>query len=120
MDVDKDTHNCSVIKDNTFLDAEGFYGRVTPELGRKLRAWMAEGIEPTIYTCECCGKKIKSYTFEDGTTMSPEEIVAKSKETYGKAMCMDCVFELAEAQEETAEEETVEETENNPFEETEE
>lgn len=105
MDVDKDTHNCSVIKDNTFLDAEGFYGRVTPELGRKLRAWMAEGIEPTIYTCECCGKKIKSYTFEDGTTMSPEEIVAKSKETYGKAMCMDCVFELAEAQEETAEEE---------------
>lgn len=120
MDVDKDTHNVSIIKDNTFLDAEGFYGRVTPELGKRLRAWMAEGIEPTIYTCECCGKKIKSYTFEDGTTMSPEEIVAKSKETYGKAMCMDCVFELAEAQEETAEEETIEETENNPFEETEE
>ena len=119
MDVDKDSHNCSIIKDNTFLDAEGFYGRVTPELGKRLRAWMAEGIEPTIYTCECCGKKIKSYTFEDGTTMSPEEIVAKSKETYGKAMCMDCVFELAETQEETAEEETVEETENNPFEETE-
>lgn len=105
MDVDKDTHNCSVIKDNTFLDAEGFYGRVTPELGRKLRAWMAEGVEPTIYICEECGKKIKSYTFEDGTTMSPEEIVAKSKETYGKAMCMDCVFELAESEEETAEEE---------------
>ena len=120
MDVDKDSHNCSIIKDNTFLDAEGFYGRVTPELGRKLRAWMAEGIEPTIYTCECCGKKIKSYTFEDGTTMSPEEIVAKSKETYGKAMCMDCVFEFAEAQEETAEEVVEEETENNPFEETEE
>lgn len=121
MDVDKDTHNCSVIKDNTFLDAEGFYGRVTPELGRKLRAWMAEGVEPTIYICEECGKKIKSYTFEDGTTMSPEEIVAKSKETYGKAMCMDCVFELAESEEEeTAEEVVEEETENNPFEETEE
>ena len=120
MDVDKDTHNCSVIKDNTFLDAEGFYGRVTPELGRKLRAWMAEGIEPTIYTCENCGKKIKSYTFEDGTTMSSEEIVAKSKETYGKAMCMDCVFALAESEEETAEEVVEEETENSPFEETEE
>ena len=105
MDVDKDTHNVSIIKDNTFLDAEGFYGRVTPELGKRLRAWMAEGIEPTIYICECCGKKIKSYTFEDGTTMSPEEIVAKSKETYGKAMCMDCVFALAESEEETAEEE---------------
>lgn len=105
MDVDKDTHNVSVIKDNTFLDAEGFYGRITPELGKRLRAWMAEGIEPVIYTCEECGKKIKSYTFEDGTTMSPEEIVAKSKETYGKAMCMDCVFALAESEEETAEEE---------------
>lgn len=129
MDVDKDTHNCSVIKDNTFLDAEGFYGRVTPELGRKLRAWMAEGVEPTIYTCECCGKKIKSYTFEDGTTMSPEEIVAKSKETYGKAMCMDCVFELAESESENEEstdnetenlEKIIEEIQNNPFEETEE
>lgn len=96
MDVDKDTHNCSIIKDNTFLDAEGFYGRVTPEIGKKLRAWMSEGVEPTIYTCECCGKKIRSYTFEDGTTMSPEEIVEKSKETYGKAMCMDCVFEASE------------------------
>ena len=105
MNVDKDTHCAELAKDNTFLDAEGFYGRVTPELGKRLRAWMAEGIEPTIYTCEECGKKIKSYTFEDGTTMSPEEIVAKSKETYGKAMCMDCVFALAESEEETAEEE---------------
>ena len=78
------------------------------------------GSKPFLHICECCGKKIKSYTFEDGTTMSPEEIVAKSKETYGKAMCMDCVFALAESEEETAEEVVEEETENNPFEETEE
>ena len=96
MDCDKDTHNASIIKDNTFLDAQGFYGKITPELGKKLREWMNEGIEPTIYTCECCGKKIKAYTFEDGTTMSAEEIVEKSKESYGKAMCMDCVFEASE------------------------
>lgn len=129
MDVDKDTHNVSVIKDNTFLDAEGFYGRITPELGKRLRAWMAEGIEPVIYTCENCGQKIKSYTFEDGTTMSPEEIVEKSKETYGKAMCMDCVFEFAESESENEEstdnetknfEEIIEEIQNNSFEETEE
>ena len=106
MDCDKDTHNATIIKDNTFLDAHGFYGRITPELGRQLREWMNDGVEPTIYTCEECGKKIKAYTFEDGTTMSAEEIVAKSKETYGKAMCMDCVFALSEeAEEETAEEE---------------
>ena len=116
MDIDKDTHNASVVKDNTFLDAQGFYGRITPDIGKKLRDWMAQGIEPTIYTCECCGKKIKSYTFEDGTTMSAEEIVAKSKESYGKQMCMDCVFEASEENaEETAEENTEELT--LPFEE---
>ena len=120
MDCDKDTHNATIIKDNTFLDAQGFYGRITPELGRQLREWMNDGVEPTIYTCEECGKKIKAYTFEDGTTMSAEEIVAKSKETYGKAMCMDCVFALnEEAEEETAEETNEEENEENlelPFE----
>ena len=112
MDCDKDTHNATIIKDNTFLDAQGFYGRITPELGRQLREWMNDGVEPTIYTCEECGAKIKAYTFEDGTTMSAEEIVAKSKETYGKAMCMDCVFALSE----DAEEETAEETEENNLE----
>ena len=106
MDCDKDTHNATIIKDNTFLDAQGFYGRITPELGKQLREWMNDGVEPTIYICEEFGKKIKAYTFEDGTTMSAEEIVAKSKESYGKAMCMDCVFALSETnEEETAEEE---------------
>lgn len=110
MDVDKDTHNCSIVKDNTFLDAEGFYGRITPEIGKKLRAWMSQGIEPTIYTCEHCGKKIRSYTFEDGTTMSVEEIVAKSKETYGQQLCMDCVFEASSIETESNEvEDSVEE-----------
>ena len=117
FDIDKDTHNCAIVKDNTFLDAQGFYGRITPELGEKLRAWSREGAEPTIYTCEECGKKIKAYTFEDGTTMSAEEIVAKSKETYGKAMCMDCVFALSEANEEETAEETEEDLEL-PFEDT--
>lgn len=110
MDCDKDTHNATIIKDNTFLDAQGFFGRITPELGKRLRAWMNEGVEPTIYTCEHCGKKIKAYTFEDGTTMSAEEIVTKSKETYGQQLCMDCVFEANSAQSESNEtEDSVEE-----------
>jgi len=114
FDIDKDTHNSSIIKDNTFLDAQGFYGRITPDIGKKLRAWSKEGVEPTIHICECCGKKIRSYTFEDGTTMSPEEIVEKSKETYGKAMCMDCVFEASEQNEDSADDDSAEtaETEN--------
>lgn len=110
FDCDKDTHNATIIKDNTFLDAQGFYGKITPSLGTQLREWMNEGQEPIIYTCECCGKKIKSYTFEDGTTLSPQEIVEKAKESFGKAMCMDCVFE-ASAEEEDEEEEAVVDTE---------
>lgn len=110
FDIDKDTHNCTIVKDNTFLDAEGFYGRLTPEVGKRLRNWSREGSEPIIYTCECCGKKIKTYAFDDGTVMSPQEIVEKSKESYGKAMCMDCVFE--QNVETESEEESVVEEEN--------
>lgn len=111
FDIDKDTHNCTIVKDNTFLDAEGFYGRLTPEVGKRLRNWSREGSEPIIYTCECCGKKIKTYAFDDGTVMSPQEIVEKSKESYGKAMCMDCVFEQ-NVETESEEESDVEEEEN--------
>lgn len=104
FDCDKDTHNATIIKDNTFLDAQGFYGKITPELGKQLREWMNEGNEPIVYTCECCGKKIKTYAFEDGTVMSPQEIVENSKNTYGKAMCMDCVFEASQEKREETEE----------------
>lgn len=121
MDIDKDTHNASIVKDNTFLDAQGFYGRITPKIGKELREWVSQGAEPVIYTCECCGAKIKSYTFDDGTSMSAEEIVSKSKESYGKQMCMDCVFKISEANESESEEVTeeveteVEEPEALPF-----
>lgn len=103
MDCDKNTHNATIIKDNTYLDAQGFYGRITPQLGQDLAKWMNDGVEPVIYTCEKCGKKIKTYVFEDGTVYTPEEIVAKSRETYGKQLCMNCVFE--ESENENSEEE---------------
>lgn len=111
LDCDKTTHNATIIKDNTFLDAEGFYGRITPEIGQRLVKWLNDGAEPTIYTCECCGQKIKAYTFEDGTVMSPKEISEQSKSTYGKVMCMDCVFEMSNKEdvEETSETEINEE-----------
>ena len=107
LDIDKDTHNATIVKDNTFLDAQGFYGKITPELGKRLKEWMNDGVEPVIYTCECCGKKIKTFAFEDGTTLSPQEIVEKSKETYGKQLCMDCVFKASE-EAESQESETTE------------
>jgi hypothetical protein len=40
--------------------------------------------------------------------MSAEEIVSKSKESYGKQMCMDCVFKISEANEAESEEVTEE------------
>lgn len=111
FNLDKDSHVCQIEKDNTILDAEGFYGVITPEVGRRLKAWASEGVEAKVYTCECCGKKIKTYAFDDGTVMSPQEIVEKSKESYGKAMCMDCVFEQ-NVETESEEESVVEEEEN--------
>ena len=76
------------------------------------KTWEADEYGKAGYhTCECCGKKIKTYAFDDGTVMSPQEIVEKSKESYGKAMCMDCVFEQ-NVETESEEESIVEEEEN--------
>ena len=109
MDCDKETHNATIIKDNTYLDAQGFYGKITPQLGKDLAKWMNEGEEPVIYTCEKCGKKIKTYIDEEGNVMLPQEIVAKSKEYYNKQLCMDCVFKESEENEANNNEENTEE-----------
>lgn len=110
MDIDKDTHFATIIKDNTFLDSEGFYGVITPELGKRLRAWLSDGVEPTIHTCSKCGKKIKTSTLADGTTMTAEEIIENSVNTYGRELCIDCCIEEAQNATETeVSEETVEE-----------
>ena len=59
------------------------------------------------YVVDTTGKEMPmpkgSYVLEDGTVYTPEEIVAKSRETYGKQLCMDCVFE--ESENENSEEE---------------
>lgn len=118
LDIDKDTHNATIIKDNTFLEAQGFFGSITPQLGKELNDWLSKGVKAKVYTCECCEKKIKPYEFDngDGTTtmMAVDEIVDRSKETYGKVLCMDCVFAEAEKSEAN---EQIETTEGLPFEE---
>lgn len=94
MDCDKETHNATIIKDNTFLDAEGWYGRITVELGERLKEWLKNGVEPTILTCECCGKKIKAREVGD-RVMSAQEIADKAKNKFGKILCLDCSIEEA-------------------------
>ena len=91
MELDKDTHMAQIIKDNTFLDAEGFYGVITPELGKRLREWMNEGKEPEILTCECCGKRIKMAQVGE-QTMSAKQIAENAEKKFGKKMCIDCVI----------------------------
>lgn len=110
FDIDKDTHNATICKDNTFLDAEGFYGRLTPKIGERLREWVDSGAEPIIHTCAKCGKKIKPYSFDGETVMNVDELIANSKETFNMELCGDCVLELSSETEETAED-NVEETE---------
>lgn len=92
MDCDKDTHNATIIKDNTFLDSEGWFGQIDIPLGKRLKEWLNDGIEPEIIKCECCGGTIKTSTIGN-KTRNAKEISEMSKKKYGKQMCMDCVME---------------------------
>jgi hypothetical protein len=51
-------HNAIASKDTTFLDKYGAV--ITPELGKKLKAWLDEGAEPPApIVCSSCGKRIE-------------------------------------------------------------
>lgn len=56
MNIGRD-HIATTSKDVTFLD--GFGAVITPELGRQLRAWLADGKEPERYFCADCGARIR-------------------------------------------------------------
>lgn len=92
LDLDKATHTCTIIKDNTFLDAEGFNGVITPELGQRLKEWLAEGKEPEVIRCEKCSKVIKSAEGKNGR-LSPKQVAENAVDMFGKKMCMDCCIE---------------------------
>ena len=111
MDCDKETHNATIIKDNTFLDSEGWYGQITVDLGKKLKEWLNDGVEPEIITCECCGERIKTTTI-GGKTLSAKEISEKSKNKYGKIMCMNCSIEASKKEKENNNNNNVENEEN--------
>lgn len=107
MDIDKETHEASIVKDNTFLDAEGWHGIINSELGVRLREWMNDGVEPETFTCEKCGCKIKSAEGKNGL-LSPKQVAENSKEMFGEVMCMDCVMKTMKEQQNENEEEVEE------------
>jgi len=109
FDIDKESHYATITKDNTFLDAEGFYGVITPELGKRIADWLNNGVEPEILTCECCGKRIKMAQIGD-QTMSAKQVAENAEKKFGKKMCIDCVVaENKKAKEQQDQENNVEE-----------
>lgn len=91
LDMDKETHTASIMKDNTFLEAEGWFGVVDSGLGIRLKEWLSYGVEPLVFRCEDCGGTIKSAQGKKGV-LSPSEVAENSKNKFGKEMCMDCVI----------------------------
>lgn len=74
-------HYATASKDTTFLD--DFNSPITPEIGQKLRDWLAEGAEPD--RCADCGHVILP---ERGVTVA--QIVEGTTKTYGRKLCMSC------------------------------
>lgn len=76
-------HIATASKDTTFLDKFGEV--ITPELGEKLGKWMREGKEPDL--CSSCGKAITRTA-----KSSVQEVIQKSTEKYGQALCYKCLM----------------------------
>ncbi len=76
-------HIATVSKDTTFLDS--WSGVITSELGKSLKEWLDNGVEPEI--CEECRKKILPTRQK-----TIQEIVDGSVKNYGKKMCWACVM----------------------------
>ena len=74
-------HYATASKDTTFLD--DFNAPITPEIGAKIRDWLAEGKDPD--RCADCGKVILP---ERG--VSVEQIAAGTIAAYGRKLCMSC------------------------------
>lgn len=74
-------HIATVSKDTTFLDK--FSGIITPELGKQLKEWLDNGVEPE--RCETCGKVI---TAQKGRSV--QTIIQTSLENLNKKCCYYC------------------------------
>lgn len=92
LDISR-THIATASKDTTFLDK--FSETVTPELGRQLRAWLDDGVEPPV--CSACGKVIKRTK-----NKTVEEIVAGTTAAAGSQQCAECFRAFIKAKDGTA------------------
>lgn len=92
-------HVASASKDTTFLDA--WTGIITPELGKSLKEWLDDGVEPEI--CSDCNKKILP---SGGKTI--QQIAEGTLKNYGRKLCWNCMAkEIKKLKEQKANAETV-------------
>lgn len=85
-------HIASASKDTTFLDT--WSGVITSELGKSLKEWLDDGVEPEI--CDVCKNKILP-----AQNKTVQEIVDGSMKNYGKKLCWACVMKEFRRQKET-------------------
>ena len=78
-------------KDTTFLD--DWSGVITPELGKSIKDWLDNGVEPE--RCTDCGKLIKP---EGGKTIA--QIAAGTNKAYGRKLCWSCAVKAMKEKEE--------------------
>lgn len=76
-------HIACASKDTTFLDS--WNDIITPELGKSLKEWLDNGIEPE--KCTDCKKTIKP---AQGRTT--EQIVEGTLKNYGRKLCWNCTL----------------------------
>lgn len=87
LNVNRD-HIATASKDTTFLDKFG--QMITPDLGRQLREWLDEGVEPDF--CADCGKVIASTQ-----KYTAAQLVEKSVEKFKTKLCYKCMKERLKA-----------------------
>ncbi|MDE6834898.1 MAG: ATP-binding protein, partial [Ruminococcus sp.] len=75
-------HVASASKDTTFLDK--WSGVITPELGKSLKEWLDEGVEP--HRCTDCGKVITGKSKK-----TADEIAEGTLKNYGRKLCWKCM-----------------------------
>lgn len=75
-------HIASASKDTTFLDA--WSGVITPELGKSLKEWLDNGVEPE--RCSDCGQLIKP-----SAGRTAQQISEGTLKNYGRKLCWNCM-----------------------------
>lgn len=75
-------HIASTSKDTTFLDK--WSGVITAELGKSLKEWLDEGVEP--HQCTDCGKVITG-----NSKKTADEIAEGTLKNYGRKLCWKCM-----------------------------